>query len=40
MEAFIHISPTYSIITNIDREHMDFYKSMKDLKNHFLDFHK
>ena len=36
--SFIHISPTYSIITNIDREHMDFYKSMKDLKNYFLQF--
>ena len=22
--SFIHIAPTYSIITNIDREHMDF----------------
>src|SRR6056300_231312 len=31
--SFIHISPTYAIITNIDREHMDFYKSMNDLKN-------
>ena len=31
--SFIHIPPTYSIITNIDREHMDFYKSMDDLKN-------
>ena len=31
--SFIHIPPTYSIITNIDREHMDFYKSMNDLKN-------
>ena len=38
--SFIHISPTYSIITNIDREHMDFYKSMKDLKNYFLQFIK
>ncbi len=38
--SFIHISPTYSIITNIDREHMDFYKSMKDLKNYFLEFIK
>ena len=38
--SFTHISPTYSIITNIDREHMDFYKSMKDLKNHFLHFIK
>ena len=24
--SFIKVSPTYSIITNIDREHMDFYK--------------
>ena len=38
--SFTHISPTYSIITNIDREHMDFYKSIKDLKNHFLHFVK
>ena len=30
--SFIHIPPTYSVITNIDREHMDFYNSMKDLK--------
>ena len=36
--SFVHISPTYSIITNIDREHMDFYKSMKDLKEHFKNF--
>ena len=36
--SFIHISPTYSIITNIDREHMDFYKSMNDLKNYFIQF--
>ena len=36
--SFIHIAPTYSIITNIDREHMDFYKSLKDLKNYFIEF--
>ena len=36
--SFVHISPTYSIITNIDREHMDFYKSIKDLKRYFLEF--
>ena len=35
MRSFIHIPPTYAIITNIDREHMDFYKSMDDLKNYF-----
>ena len=36
--SFIHIPPTYSIITNIDREHMDFYKSMNDLKDYFNQF--
>ena len=36
--SFIHIPPTYSIITNIDREHMDFYKSMDDLKDYFKQF--
>ena len=36
--SFVHIPPTYSIITNIDREHMDFYKSVDDLKNYFIEF--
>ena len=36
--SFIHIPPTYTIITNIDREHMDFYRSMKDLKKYFIEF--
>ena len=36
--SFVHIPPTYSIITNIDREHMDFYKSMDDLKKYFQQF--
>ena len=36
--SFVHIPPTYSIITNIDREHMDFYKSIDDLKNYFVQF--
>ncbi len=36
--SFVHIPPTYSIITNIDREHMDFYKSMEELKSYFTRF--
>ena len=36
--SFVHIPPTYSIITNIDREHMDFYKSIDDLKLYFNQF--
>ncbi len=36
--SFIHVPSTYSIVTNIDREHMDYYKSMNDLKNLFINF--
>ena len=36
--SFIHVPPTYSIVTNIDREHMDFYNSMKDLIELFIRF--
>ena len=36
--SFVHVPPTYSIVTNIDREHMDFYKSMDDLRNLFIKF--
>ena len=36
--SFVHVPTTYSIITNIDREHMDFYKSMHDLKSLFIKF--
>ena len=36
--SFIHIPPTYSIVTNIDREHMDFYKSMSEIKSLFVKF--
>ena len=38
--SFVHILPTYSIITNIDHEHMDYYGSIEDLKNYFLEFIK
>ena len=36
--SFIHVPPTYSIVTNIDREHMDYYNSMNDLKDLFIKF--
>ena len=36
--SFLKISPTYSIVTNIDNEHLDFYKSMKNLKKYFSEF--
>ena len=36
--SFVFIPPTYSIITNIDREHMDYYDSMKELNRYFTNF--
>ena len=36
--SFIKVPPTYAVVTNVDREHMDYYKSMDKLKNHFLEF--
>ena len=36
--SFVYIPPTYSIITNIDREHMDFYSSMNKLNEYFIKF--
>ncbi len=36
--SFTKIPPTYSIVTNIDKEHLDFYKSLEILKNNFINF--
>ena len=36
--SFVFIPPTYSIITNIDREHMDYYHSMNELNKYFIKF--
>ena len=36
--SFVKIPPTYSIVTNIDEEHMDFYGSIENLKNSFVKF--
>ena len=36
--SFLKVQPTYSIITNIDREHMDYYKSMNKLLNLFVEY--
>ncbi len=36
--SFIKVPSTYAVITNIDREHMDYYKSIDDLKTHFIKF--
>ncbi|MGC9968923.1 MAG: UDP-N-acetylmuramate--L-alanine ligase [Minisyncoccia bacterium] len=38
--AFTHYSPSVAIVTNIDREHLDFYKNFANLKKAFLKFLK
>jgi UDP-N-acetylmuramate--alanine ligase len=36
--TFLSLSPTVAVITNIDREHMNFYGTMDVLRKAFLDF--
>jgi UDP-N-acetylmuramate--alanine ligase len=36
--SFLKLSPTIAVVTNIDREHMDFFKTMGSLKEAFLSF--
>ena len=36
--SFLKIPFNYSIVTNIDAEHLDYYKSLKNLKKNFLYF--
>ena len=36
--SFLKLSPILSVVTNVDREHMDTYRNMRDVKKTFLDF--
>src|SRR5437879_9767919 len=36
--SFLKLSPILAVVTNIDREHMDCYRNMRDVKRTFLDF--
>ncbi|PID40128.1 MAG: UDP-N-acetylmuramate--L-alanine ligase [Proteobacteria bacterium] len=36
--SFLKFSPAIAVVTNIDREHMDFYKDLNAIKKVFLDF--
>ena len=36
--SFLKVPKTYSIVTNIDEEHLDFYKSLDKLKLSFIKF--
>ncbi len=36
--SFLKLSPTIAVVTGIDREHMDHYRNMKEVKRAYLDF--
>jgi len=36
--SFLKLSPILSVVTNIDREHMDCYRNLRDVRHTFLEF--
>ena len=36
--SFLKLSPIIAVVTNIDREHMDCYSNLQDIKRAFLEF--
>ncbi len=36
--TFLKLTPTIAVVTNIDREHMDHYRDMEDVKKAYLHF--
>ncbi len=36
--SFLALSPSIAVVTNIDREHLDFYHDMKNLRSTFVNF--
>ncbi|MDD2389738.1 MAG: UDP-N-acetylmuramate--L-alanine ligase [Desulfobacterales bacterium] len=36
--SFLKMSPTIAVVTNIDREHLDYYKDLNAIKETFLNF--
>ena len=36
--SFLKLTPILSVVTNIDREHMDCYRNMRDVKKTFVEF--
>lgn len=36
--SFLRMSPTIAVVTNIDREHLDFYPGLDEIKEAFLNF--
>lgn len=36
--SFLKLSPTIAVVANIDREHLDFYQNLEEIKNAFIHF--
>src|SRR5687768_2230651 len=36
--SFLSLSPTVAVITNLEREHLDIYSDLEDLKRSFVEF--
>ncbi|BCR03963.1 UDP-N-acetylmuramate--L-alanine ligase [Desulfuromonas versatilis] len=36
--SFLHLSPTIAVVTNIDADHLDFYRDLEQIKDTFVDF--
>ena len=36
--SFLKLSPTLAVVTTLDEEHMDFYRTMENMKSTFLQF--
>src|SRR5205814_5620829 len=36
--SFLKLSPILSVVTNVDREHMDCYRDMSDVERTFIEF--
>ena len=37
-KSFLKLDPTIAVVTNIDREHLDFYKDLDEIQAHFVQF--
>jgi UDP-N-acetylmuramate--alanine ligase len=36
--SFLKLSPTIAVVTNIDKEHMDFFRTVEEIKDAFISF--
>jgi UDP-N-acetylmuramate--alanine ligase len=37
-KSFLKLSPTLAVVTNIDREHLDFYSGIEEIRDYFVQF--